>query len=158
MTDYWSQEAYKSSYRLAHCHDMEEFPDRFLASNAARMAKSGKPGERPADLGGERSGGGSPGSPGVGDGRDGLDGQAGLPYGARLLVKESTYRNDFRHGQAPEKDPHLESFRHVALPNGTWNTEHWLSNISRRLGGEETTSPRLPIKSVYQDHFEKAES
>ena len=48
---------------------------------------------------------------------------------------------------------HLESFRPVALPGNTWNTEHWLSALSRGLGAESMTSPRLPIKSEYQGHF-----
>lgn len=48
---------------------------------------------------------------------------------------------------------HLESFRSVALPGDTWNTEHWLSQLSHGLGAQHVTSPRLPIKSEYQGHF-----
>lgn len=48
---------------------------------------------------------------------------------------------------------HLESFRPVALPGDTWNTELWLSSLSRGIGAEHVTSPRLPMKSEYQGHF-----
>ena len=46
----------------------------------------------------------------------------------------------------------------MALPGPTWATEHWLSQLSKGLGCEQVTSPRLPIKSEsesYKNHMEK---
>jgi len=141
--DPWSREAYQSTYRLAYNHDHSGslHAERVRSSNAMRLLMK------------------SAGDPGaalhMGDWHDAekRPSTAGPVYGARLLVKDSTYRTDFRHEKPAEVDNYLESFRPVALPGNTWNTEHWLSALSRGLGAESMTSPRLPIKSEYQGRF-----
>jgi len=115
--DLWSQETYKSSYRLAYCHSIEDFPDRVQKANAARLLlkSAGDPGAKlhfgnwPKSEGTE--GPGSPESPPQSPGQS-PQGPVQL-YSAKSLVKESIYRTDYRHGQSPELDPHLESFRPV---------------------------------------------
>lgn len=140
--DCWSREAYQSTYRLAYNHNHSEdlHAERVRSSNAVRLLlkSAGNPG----------------GALHMGNWQDEAKRPSTGPvYGARLLVKDSTYRTDFRHGMPQEADSHLESFRAVALPGDTWNTEHWLSHLSRGLGAEHVTSPRLPMKSEYQGHF-----
>eukprot|EP00438_Fugacium_kawagutii_P029887 Skav200704 [mRNA] locus=scaffold2650:24395:27227:- [translate_table: standard] len=146
--DPWSQ-AYQSTYRLAYNHNHSEdlhMERSVRSSNAVRLLlkSAGDPGsalhmgdwpkEEILELCRTR-------------------GTTGPVYASRLLVKESTYRTDFRHGRPQEADSHLESFRPVALPGDTWNTELWLSSLSRGIGAEHVTSPRLPMKSEYQGHF-----
>mmetsp|Transcript_1656 Transcript_1656/g.3828 ORF Transcript_1656/g.3828 Transcript_1656/m.3828 type:complete len:177 (-) Transcript_1656:350-880(-) len=139
--DCWSREAFQSTYRLAYNHNHEDLhAERVRSSNAVRLLlkSAGNPG----------------GALHMGNWDEAKrPSTQGTAYGARLLVKDSTYRTDFRHGMPKEVDSHLESFRAVALPGDTWNTEHWLSQLSRGLGAQHVTSPRLPIKSEYQGHF-----
>ena len=110
--DVWSQETYKSNYRLAYCHAIEDFPDRVQKANSARLLlkSAGDPGHK-LHFGNWPAKGGespceSPLSPGSPQSRS-----TSLPYSAKSLVKESIYRTDYRHGQSAELDPHLESFR-----------------------------------------------
>lgn len=140
--DCWSREAFQSTYRLAYNHNHSEdlHAERVRSSNAVRLLlkSAGNPG----------------GALHMGNWDEAKrPSTQGTAYGARLLVKDSTYRTDFRHGMPKEVDSHLESFRAVALPGDTWNTEHWLSQLSQGLGAQHVTSPRLPIKSEYQGHF-----
>ena len=103
--DLWSQETYHSNYRLAYCHSIEDFPDRVQKANAARLLlkSAGDPGAKLHFGNWQKSESAeSPGSP-----------QSPQAYSAKSLVKESIYRTDYRHGQSPELDPHLESFRPV---------------------------------------------
>lgn len=139
--DVWSREAFQSTYRLAYNHDHspELHAERVRSSNAVRLLfkSAGHPGALAAST----------------ENWDAKRPSTGPAYGSRLLVKDTTYRTDFRHGLPQEADSHLESFRAVALPGDTWNTEHWLSQLSRGLGAEHVTSQRLPLKSEYQGHF-----
>mmetsp|Transcript_22377 Transcript_22377/g.42187 ORF Transcript_22377/g.42187 Transcript_22377/m.42187 type:complete len:158 (-) Transcript_22377:256-729(-) len=143
--DVWSQEAYQSNYRLAYNHPVEDFPYRVQAANAARLIlkSAGDPGEKlhfgnwPAKD--------------VPDGSEASE----VPqrYVAKSLIKHSTYRADYRHGQPQELDPHVASFRPVALPDSTWKTELWISDLSKNIWGNPVCSPTSPVRSVYQEHF-----
>ena len=102
--DVWSKETYKSNYRLAYNHNIADFPDRIQTANAARLLlkSAGDPGEK-------LHFGSWPVKVTSGE----CTGSQRSPYAAKSLVKESIYRTDFRHGQTPEADPHLETFRPV---------------------------------------------